>query len=61
MIATENIIAFKELSMQMHILVSNKINKDNSKEIQNEGSAEKYFMEMDYQPTGTLNETFLTW
>ena len=59
--ATENIIAFKELFMQMHTLVFNKINKDNSIDMQNEGSAEIYCMELDYQSTGTLNDAFLTW
>ena len=38
--ATKNIIAFKELFVQMHTLVFNKINKNNLMEIQNEGSAE---------------------
>ena len=57
--ATENIIAFKELFMQMHTLVFNKINKTNSIEIQNEGNAEIFFMEMDYEPTGKLNEVFV--
>ena len=47
--------------MQMHILVFNKINKSNSIDMQNEGSAEILYMEMDYQPTGSLNDTFLTW
>ena len=60
-IATENIIAFKELFMQMHSFVFNKINKDNSIDILNEGSAKIYCMKMDYQPTGTLNEAFFTW
>ena len=36
MIATENIMAFKELFMQMYTLVFNKINKDHSINIQNE-------------------------
>ena len=30
-------------------------------ETQNEGSAEIYCIEIDYQPTGTLNEAFLKW
>ena len=45
----------------MHTLVFNKINEDNLMEIQSEGSAEIYCMQMDYQPTGTLNEAFLKW
>ena len=45
--------------MEMLTLVFNKINKGNSMEIQNEGSAEIYCKAIDYQPTGTLNDTFL--
>ena len=47
--------------MQMHTLLFNKIKKDNLIDVQNEGSAEIYCMEMDYQPSGTLNEVFLEW
>ena len=47
-IATENIMAFKELFMQTQTLVFNKINKDYSIDIQNEGSTKIYCMEMDY-------------
>ena len=47
--------------MQMHTLVFNKMNKDNSTDIQNKGSAEIYYMEIDYQTTGTLNNAFLKW
>ena len=59
MIATENIMGFIELFMHMHTLVFNKTNKDNLIEMQNEGCAEIYCKEMDYQPTGTLNEAYL--
>ena len=59
-IAIKKIMAFKELLfVQMHTLVFNIIKKDNSIDIQNEGSAEIYCMEMNYEPTGTLNESFL--
>ena len=59
--ATKNIMAFNKLFMQMHTLVFNKINKDNSIDMQNEGSAEIYCMELDYQPNRTLNDAFLKW
>ena len=60
-IVAENIMAFKELFMQIHALDFNKINKDNSIDAQNEGHAEIYGMKMDYQPTGTLNDALLKW
>ena len=52
-------MAIKELFMQMHTLFFNKISKDYSVDIQNEGSTKIYCMEMDYQPTGTLNDAFI--
>ena len=54
MIATKNIMAFKELFMQIYILVFNKMNKDNLIDVQNKGSAENYCMEMDYEPNLNL-------
>ena len=60
MIATENIMAFP-LFMEMHTLIFNKINKNNSIDVQNKDSAKIYCMKMDYQSTGTLNEAFLKW
>ena len=47
--------------MQIHTLVFNKINIDNSIDIQNKGRAEIFCTEMDYQPTGTSNDAFLKW